>query len=194
MPIPSSNRSFESIPWNGCTINLSTMNSNEWSKIVEKQSRSIRHNTYNANLAQTSLSLKNLTQLNSNSNTKSYLLTHLEKQSKLSMKPRSKSQDPKPVIKTEEEVIEDETNDDDYYFNKNASITNMNQISEKDLDFLPRTAPLPGFSFNKKSRKNFENMTSFQLITSAKSMNQQIENLSANSGILSKRKKKSLRI
>ena len=42
MPIAGSNRSFESIPWNGCTINPNTLSVGEWTKIVEKQSRNIR--------------------------------------------------------------------------------------------------------------------------------------------------------
>lgn len=41
MPIPNSNRSFETIPWNGCTINL--RETKDWSRLVEKHSRSIRH-------------------------------------------------------------------------------------------------------------------------------------------------------
>ena len=35
LPIPGSNRSFESIPWTGCTINLSSMGLSEWPKVVE---------------------------------------------------------------------------------------------------------------------------------------------------------------
>ena len=61
---------------------------------------------------------------------------------------------------------------------------------------LPRTAPvLVKKNLNKKSRKNYENMTSFQLISSA-SNNNSIDNINANtnSNILNKRKKKSLRV
>lgn len=61
---------------------------------------------------------------------------------------------------------------------------------------LPRTAPVLGNkNLNKKSRKNYENMTSFQLTSSA-SNNNSVDNINANtnSNILNKRKKKSLRV
>ena len=46
MPIPNSNRSYESIQWNGVTINP-TYKNQEWHKQVEKQSRNIRiYNSY----------------------------------------------------------------------------------------------------------------------------------------------------
>lgn len=218
MPIPHSNRSFESIPWNGCTINPSNMTQTEWSKPVEKQSRCIRHNTYQANLAQTSLSLKNLT----NTNSKSYLTNHLEKQSKLGLKPRSKSQEQRIDVKvtnssvnlvsaeltslTNTDVLDDDPNDDDYYCAQNTA-SNINLTRLEDLDFLPRTAPLTSM---KKSRKNYENLTSFQLITahqhsatpikqqtsfsSSNSFTDHLANVNTNSGILNKRKKKSLRV
>ncbi len=45
MPLPYSNRSFESIQWNGCTINMNKCSVAEWSKICEKHARVIRLNT-----------------------------------------------------------------------------------------------------------------------------------------------------
>lgn len=42
MPVPCSNRSFESIPWNGCTMNTAKTSVPEWSKMCEKHARIIR--------------------------------------------------------------------------------------------------------------------------------------------------------
>ncbi len=189
MPIANSNRSFESIPWNGCTINPNSIATNEWIKVVEKQSRCIRHNTYNANLAQTSLSLKNLT--NSNSNTRTYIINHLEKQTNFNRKQRSKSQEQNVQIVESNRSEQDNNDTDDYLYNKYTSLSYLKKIE----DFLPRTAPLIGFNLSKKSRKNFENLTSFQLASPKNSSTiHQLTNINTNSGILSKRKKKSLRV
>ncbi len=91
-PIVDSNRSFESIPWNGCTITINSSNYNEWPKLVDKHARLIRHSYGQTNSLgassftkqATSLSFKNLTNLDSNgkikpNRTKSYLNLHLEK-------------------------------------------------------------------------------------------------------------------
>ena len=46
MPIPNSNRSYESIQWNGATIYPSNKNQ-DWAKLTDKQSRNIRiYNSY----------------------------------------------------------------------------------------------------------------------------------------------------
>ena len=66
MPVPGSNRSFESIPWNGCVITFNKNNESEWPKLCEKHARCIRQNSTSSNLLQTSVSLKNLTNLNAN--------------------------------------------------------------------------------------------------------------------------------
>lgn len=48
LPINNSNRSYESIPWNGCTIY--PYSNNDWEKIVEKHSRNVRiYNTHSNN-------------------------------------------------------------------------------------------------------------------------------------------------
>jgi tubulinyl-Tyr carboxypeptidase len=45
LPINNSNRSYESIPWNGCTIY--PCSNSDWEKLVEKHSRNIRiYNTH----------------------------------------------------------------------------------------------------------------------------------------------------
>ena len=66
MPVPGSNRSFESIPWNGCVINFNKNNETEWPKTCEKHARCIRQHSTGSNLLQTSVSLKNLSNLNAN--------------------------------------------------------------------------------------------------------------------------------
>ena len=60
-PIPCSNRSYESIPWNGCTVNLN-QDACEWPKLVEKHSRKIRHFSPNflGSKQFSSVSLRNL--------------------------------------------------------------------------------------------------------------------------------------
>jgi hypothetical protein len=73
--IPKSNRSFESLPWNGCTINLKKDNSDEWPKLVEKHARQIRNNggvvgsylNYGITNLRPFYSMRSLTALNSSS-------------------------------------------------------------------------------------------------------------------------------
>lgn len=76
MPIPNSNRSFESIPWNGCTINFKDK---DWPKLIEKHSRIIRH--FSPNLNSKTASIPNLKQSGkyAYSVKNSYLTNHLEK-------------------------------------------------------------------------------------------------------------------
>ncbi len=60
--IPHSNRSYESIPWNGISLNLIKENASEWPKLIEKHSRHIRRNEMGR--LNTFMSLKNLPNLN----------------------------------------------------------------------------------------------------------------------------------
>lgn len=75
MPIPNSNRSFESILWNGCTINFKDKN---WSKLIEKHSRTIRH--FSPNLNSNTVYIPNLKKSGKStySAKNSYLTNHLE--------------------------------------------------------------------------------------------------------------------
>lgn len=77
LPIPNSNRSFESIPWNGCTINFK--DDIDWPKQVEKHSRTIRHFSSMFNSKPASIpNLKNSAKV-APLVRNSYLANHLEK-------------------------------------------------------------------------------------------------------------------
>jgi hypothetical protein len=71
MPLANSNRSFESIKWNGCTICPNKEEVAEWHRSVEKHARSIRQASLIKQNATSFLSLRNLTNLGTNSNTSS---------------------------------------------------------------------------------------------------------------------------
>lgn len=75
MPLPYSNRSFESIQWNGCTINVSKASVAEWSKICEKHARVIRLNTLNTtgNTQGQQISTPSLRNINAQKGSKSKL-------------------------------------------------------------------------------------------------------------------------
>lgn len=62
-PLGYSNRSFESINWNGCTVMPCKENPGEWQRAVEKHARTIRQAYLTRENAVSFLSLRNLTNL-----------------------------------------------------------------------------------------------------------------------------------
>lgn len=157
MPIPKSNRSFETIVWNGVNIVLNKHTpTSEWIRQVEKHARVIKHTnmppSINFGLRQAT-SLRNLTTAHENStlSTSSYLSRHIQKFSKI----------PKPDVEGE-----DDDDDDDEYAAVNDEVfpdsetiagsddTNDDEKFKSEKNFLPRTAPIrPSFSPNSSKLK-----------------------------------------
>jgi hypothetical protein len=171
LPIPGSNRSFESIPWNGCTINLSSMSLSEWPKLVEKHSRILRHHSAFGipSLKQsTSLSLRNLSNLQGPSmnknKSKSYLGIHLEE---LGLK--------KPYNGDLDLDVDSDPEETD----------------QKFPSYLPRTAPNQSYS---KFRNSSESLGNLSMTEGSRKNNEITPNLYSSSGNLLKRKKKSIRV
>ncbi|RNA44325.1 vasohibin-2 isoform X1 [Brachionus plicatilis] len=163
MPIPNSNRSFESIPWNGCTINLK--DNKEWSKLVEKHSRAIRHFSSTFNSKTVSIpSLKSSGKAASFVRN-SYLANHFEKNKVDSSLKALNKKEKSPILtcfEDDDDYEEDELSDSD---KKNAN----------------------------KNKYNLEESTdSFTLIKEIRSTNRNINSVYS-SGLV-KRKQASLRI
>ena len=178
LPIPCSNRSFESIPWNGCTINLSSMSLSEWPKLVEKHSRILRHHSTfgGTSLKQsTSLSLRNLSHLQGPSmnknKSKSYLGIHLEE--------FEKSMGLKKPYSSDLDLDLDSDPD--------------SNPEQKFPSYLPRTAPNQSYSKMRNSSESLGNLSTNEV---NRKNNENMPNLcsSSSSGNLLKRKKKSIRI
>lgn len=187
-PIAGSNRSFETIPWNGCTINVASQNASDWPKLVEKHSRTIRHHssmTLSSMKANTSLSLRNLTNLNiplmNKKKSKSYLDIHLDD---LKQKELNKSSSKSESVSNHMNTLGEE-DEDDYY----DSDDDFKSRQQKSLSYFPQTAP--NFS---RTKKNSESLTSLSLISSDKKNQLSTGSFYTTSGSLLNRKKRSIRI
>jgi hypothetical protein len=199
-PIVDSNRSFESIPWNGCTITINSSNYNDWPKLVDKHARLIRHSYGQTNSIcansftkqSTSLSFKNLTNLDNNgktkpNRTKSYLNLHLEK---INHQQNNK----KFKIKTENdsEIDEVDDSDDEYSEDFDDIENNMNQSKSK-INLFARTAPpvVPSLNLSRKLSES-NTVTNISLLGSKK--NPLNASYYCTSGNIFQKKKKSLRV
>ena len=184
LPIPGSNRSFESIPWNGCTINVGSMSSSDRGKLIEKHSRIIRHHSSLVGVKQsTSLSLRNLTNLQGPSlknRSKSYLGIHLEELEK--------------SLKRDTKVAQ-KTTDSDYAYDFDTDLDSDRELSATETKlgtYFPRTAPNTSFL---RARKHGESLTNLSLIdTSQRSTDTHSSNFYTSSGNLLTRRKKSIRV
>lgn len=175
MPIQNSNRSFETIPWNGCNININQLEPSEWLKQVEKHSRAIKHHntthTFNKSL---SLSLKNIVNTNlTNRKGNSYLNKHLDELEKKD-RARSKSLDKSlfQCVQDEDDEINDKIEEDS---DKENSKTN-DSYSRTAESAITRISLLSDFSKKPVNLKS------------------QITNLDSYSAGIVKRKPNSLRV
>ena len=207
MPIPISNRSFETIPWNGCTVNLNQQGTvNEWSKLVEKQSKNIRYSNNNLNLAQSNpLSFKNLTNLAISTPSRSYSKQHLDKDN-ASCRLRSKSHDNGNLLSLSiknQKLAQDEN---EINFSLDDGQTNdeedENEYFSNNISSNIANTPMSGESMHKNilRRKSILD-NNIKGDKKLKNSSPPLKNLSPQSllnckdtGILAKRKKKSLRV
>jgi hypothetical protein len=141
MPIAYSNRSFESISWNGCTICPSKEAQNEWHRAVEKHSRAIRQNSLfykqlsnlnynnnnNNNYYQTSpsISLKNLTNLQALNQkvrkSNSYLNIHMDEVIK--KKEEEQQQENEQIVRESSKLLSSAKTIENHNNNKNNSLS-----------------------------------------------------------------------
>ncbi|CAF0745736.1 unnamed protein product [Brachionus calyciflorus] len=130
LPIPNSNRSIESIPWNGCTINLNE--NKDWSKLVEKHSRSIRHfnSIYNSKPLQNSKTNSNRTLSLNLSKNSSYLGKHLNKVNFSKSNLKLEKNALKNLIEDDVDVYDEE--DEDYLFEKEIVSTSLNKLNQDE--------------------------------------------------------------
>ena len=188
MPLPYSNRSFESIQWNGCTINMSKTPVTEWSKACEKHARLIRLNTMTTSLntvGQNSNSQRNLTALS-----KAYLVQNAEKLNKINTKTHKNTEISKDDAKSKidlkkygiENTIENTELDDDM---ENKIIR---ELTEQELNFLPT---MPG-SIKRENSKNA--LKPEKDIRSSLNSSQQSYQTNDSAVVIKRKKIKSLRV
>ncbi len=202
-PIVDSNRSFESIPWNGCTITINSSNFNEWPKLVDKHARLIRHSYGQTNSLgassftkqSTSLSFKNLTNLDNNgklkpNRTKSYLNLHLEK---LNHQQTNKKLKLKTDNDSEIDDIDEVDDSDDEYSDDFDDLENNPSVNKSKMNLFARTAPpvVPSLNLSRKLSQS-NTVTNLSLLDSKK--NSLNASFYCTSGNIFQKKKKSLRV
>lgn len=188
MPLPYSNRSFESIQWNGCTINMSKTHVSEWSKACEKHARLIRLNSMSSSLntvGQSSISQRNLTALS-----KAYLVQNAEKMNKTNNKscPDNSKDESKAKIDSKKIVIENIVENTEIYDEVENKI--VRELTEQDLNFLPT---MPGsFSIKRENSKSI--LKAEKDIRSSLNSSQQSYQTNESTVVIKRKKIKSLRV
>jgi len=144
--IPHSNRSYESIPWNGFSLNLIKENASEWPKSIEKHSRHIRRNEMGR-----FVSLKNLSNLNEDFFSKSKSNSYLNLRMTHNLKSKTFGSFYDADFEDEDDD-DDEFNEEDGQYEKialnrtNMNISNIKKIAESNLN-------LNMFTRNKNEKK-----------------------------------------
>ena len=174
MPLAYSNRSFESIKWNGCTITPNKDDLNDWQRLVEKHSRSIRQ-AYVVKQNSSFLSLRSLSNVGNNvgkmQKSNSYLNIHMHEVIK--KRDAEDAEEMKQIIQND--------------LNKYGSTAK----NEQEF-YLPRTAPVyTGSTSQNNYSSNNESKKSTFIKNIRKSETLSFNNFSNN---LVKRKKVSLKI
>jgi hypothetical protein len=193
MPLANSNRSFESIKWNGMTICPMKDEVAEWHRVAEKHARSIRQASIVKHNAISFLSLRNLTNLGTNNTStnsnnsnngqpiekmrksNSYLNIHMSEVSQKKCK-EEKNEEVDSTTTTAEAVTAEEIQ-----LIKNDLQAQFAANGKNEKFYFPREVPV---------RAN-ENIAFIKELTKNSTFNSTFNNFS---GSLTKRKKVSLRI